>query len=98
MFFFYKRMIQTWVRKYESDEYTDEVRRVFLRNLESKITGRNCSIFSNWLQIAPILYHISIMVVFGTTQPGGLDCLRKIAELMICDGSCLKLKKATVRF
>ena len=40
MFFFYKRMVQTWVRKYKCDEYTDEVRRVFLRNLESKITRK----------------------------------------------------------
>ena len=40
MFFFYKRMIQTWVRKYESDEYTDEVRNVFLRNLEGKTTRK----------------------------------------------------------
>ena len=40
MFFFYKRMIQTWVRKYESDEYTDEVRMLFLRNLETKITRK----------------------------------------------------------
>ena len=40
MYFFYKRMIQTWVRKYEGDEYTDQAKEQYLRKLETKITRK----------------------------------------------------------
>ena len=33
-------MVQTWVRKYESDEYTDQAKAQYLRRLESKITSK----------------------------------------------------------
>lgn len=40
MYFFYKRMVQSWVRKYESDAYTDHARAQYLQRLETKLTRK----------------------------------------------------------
>ena len=40
MYFFYKRMVQSWVRKYESDAYTDYARAQYLQRLETKLTRK----------------------------------------------------------
>ena len=40
MYFFYKRMVQSWVRKYESEAYTDYARDQYLQKLETKLTSK----------------------------------------------------------
>ena len=59
MYFFYKRMIQTWVRKYESDEYTYHARAQYLQRLETKLTSKELQcIFNFAVNRAYIIPHI----------------------------------------
>jgi hypothetical protein len=59
MYFFYKRIIQTWVRKYESDEYTDHARAQYLQRLETKLTSKELRyIFNLAVNRAYIIPHI----------------------------------------
>ena len=59
MYFFYKRMVQTWVRKYESDEYTDEARAQYLQRLETKLTTKELRyIFNMAVNRGYIIPHI----------------------------------------
>ena len=59
MYFFYKRMVQSWVRKYESEEYTDYARAQYLQRLETKLTSKELRyIFNMAVHRGYIIPHI----------------------------------------
>ena len=68
MYFFYKRMIQSWVRKYESEAYTDHARAQYLQRLETKLTSKELRyIFNMAVHRCYIIPHIDAGRVKYTT-------------------------------